>query len=726
MAFGEQKMKLFKVSLGFQMALATCLGILFGLFFGDLCQVFSPYAAAYIMVLKVTAVPYLIGAIILGVGQLSASQGKMILKKGIFFILLAWTINISMIYATYLIFPQAKTGPITGYIAGNVPSINFAELLIPENIFYDLSHNIIPAVVIFSLLIGIALMQLKEKHTLLQGLQLIVDALTKITGWIARITPIGTFLIIASQAGTIEFSTIKQVSSYIILYILCVSLIIFWIFPRITSMLTSISPYRWLQQMIPILLLAYTTNIVIICLPYIIELLRKETLSIDPYDEKAQSQIQGTVSVIFNLPMGSLFITVFVFFISLFYQASLSIGNQINLFLTSLLSSLGAVGIGSWINSLTFILDSLGLPQEAVSLYLTTLPFTSGFQAMLSATEITALSLLIILGSRKLLEVRFSKIAKSSVITLCPIIILFTLIKTFNPLPEIKNEKKSIFELSISSSIPTITYQENNLPPKNNPNEDVFTTISRTKKLRVGYNTTIAPFAFYNCANSVVGYDIAFAYELAYDLGCSLELVPMTYGNMINELKEGLYDIAMSSVSINEERLKNLSFTESYLKPQFVFVTSNSHKKEFSSLDVVKNNPDLSIAVLKGTSHETLLKELLPKHSIISIDTPDEFASDKNVADALFWTDAEAIAWSLCHRQFRVVFPSPKMGFDTLAYAIRPNSPRFLNYLNQWLELKKSQGYTDKQYNLWILEKTEMVTEKPPRWSLIRHLGWTT
>ncbi len=717
-------MKLLKISLALQMALATCLGLIFGLFFGDLCEVFSPYAAAYILVLKVTAVPYLIGAIILGVGQLSVSQAKLILKKGIFFIILAWTINIMMIYATYLIFPQAKGGQIAGYIAGNIPSINFAELLIPDNIFYDLSNNVIPAIVIFSLLIGIALMQLKEKQFLIQGFQLAVDALTKITGWIARITPIGTFLIIASQAGTIQFDTIKQVSSYIILYILCACLIVFWIFPRITSMLTSIPAYRWIQQMFPILLLAYTTNIVIICLPYIIELLRKETLSIDPFDEKAQTQIQGTVSVIFNLPMGSLFITIFVFFISLFYQAALTVSNQISLFLTSFLTSLGAVGIGSWINSLTFILDSLGLPQEAVSLYLTTLPFTSGFQAMISATEITALSLLIILTSRKLIQLKFSKILKNSLITICPIVLLFIVIKTFNPLPEIKNDKKSIFELNITSSTPATTYSLIDTPPALNSNEDVFQRILTTKKLRIGYNANTAPFAFYNCAQNVVGYDIAFAYELAYDLGCALELVPMTYANMIQELEEGLYDIAMSAVSVNENRLKNLSFTQSYLNPQFIFVTTNSHKKEFSSLDSIKSNPHLSIAVLKGTSHETAAKELFPRHKIVSIGTPDDFASTEPVADALFWTNAEAIAWSLCHRQFRVVYPSPEIGFDSLAYAIKANSPRLLNYLNQWLHLKKIQGYTDKQYNLWVLEKTEIVKETTPRWSVVRHLGW--
>lgn len=716
-------MNLFKLSLASQMAIAILLGLLCGLFFGDLCEVFAPYSAAYVMILKITAVPFLIGAIIHGIGQLSISQAKMILKKGVLFIILAWAVNITMIYATYFIFPKSSSSQRSGYIAGNIPSINFAELLIPENIFYDLTNNIIPSIVIFSLLLGIALMHLKEKQVIIQGFQLLVEALTRITGWIAKITPIGTFIIIANQAGTVQFSTIKQVSSYLILYILTLSLIVFWIFPRIVNMLTMIPARRWLQQLFPILLLAYTTNAVIICLPYIMELLRKETLSIDPYDEKAQTQIQGTVSVILNLPLGSLFITVFVFFISLLYNTPLIFSNQIKLFLTSFLTSLGASGIGSWINSLTFILDSIGLPQDAIPLFLTTLPFTSGFQAMVSASQISALALLTILASRKLLNYTLRKIVKGVLFTGVPLLILFTLIKTFNPLPEIKNNKKSIFELTISSPHPAKTYKERPSTLIKNPQDESFTRILETKKLRVGYSPNTAPFCFFNLEQEVVGYDITFAYELAYDLGCELELIPMNYKNIAEDLQSGLYDIAMSAVSVTEQRLKNLSFTESYLKPEFVFVTTNAEKRHFSSVSSIKNHPEWPIAILKGTSYETIALDLFPDHPIILIDHPDDFTK-QTTAKAFLWTNAEAIAWSLSHRDFRVVFPSPSIGNDSLAYAILPSSPELLNYLDRWLELKTVQGFTEKQYNLWVLEKTEIAEKTTPRWSILRYLGW--
>ncbi len=714
-------MKLFKMSLAFQMLIATVLGILCGLFFGELCDIFAPYADAYIMILKITAVPYLIVAIMQGVGQLSSSQAKQILKEGLIFIGIAFAINILMIYSIHALLPQPASMQIGGYLSGETPKLNFAELLIPDNIFYDLTNNIVPAIVIFSLLVGIALISIKDKEVIMKAFADLVATLTKATSWIARITPWGTFLIISNQVGTIQLSTVKQVSTYIILYILVLCLVIFWIFPRLTYMLTSIPSYRWIQQILPILVLAYTTNVVIVCLPYIIELLKAETQRLDPRDTKAQNQIQGTVSVIFNLPLGSLFITAFVFFVSISYSIPLALTSQFRLFITAFLNGLGAVGLGSWINSLTFTLDALGLPLEAVNLFLTTLPFTSGFQSMVSVIEIASLSLFITLACRNLIKLNFSKILKQSAFTLLPILLIFTGIKSFHFLPEIKNDTKSIYELSISSNIPLI------INPQASPSSssiDTFDRILSTKTLRVGYDTQTAPFCFFNMDQHIVGYDIAFAYELAYDLGCQLELVPLHYPTLIEELNSHLYDIAMSAVSINEKRLKALTFTEPYVCARLCFIVQEKMKKSFSSIQSINKVKGIKIAVLKGSSFEVVAKELFPKHPLILLNSYEEFQFD-NPHIALLWEEQEAIAWTLKHRHHRVVFPQPSLGIDSLSYAIRDDSPRFTNYLNQWLELKKTQGFTEKQYDLWIKGRTEIAAVPETRWSIIRNvLHW--
>jgi Na+/H+-dicarboxylate symporter len=416
------------------MLLGAILGIFLGIFLGDLCSVFAPWEDAYIMILKITTIPYLICAVMHGIGLLSLSTAKNILRKGLLFISGMWTINITMIYIVVYLFPKSDGSVYSAYSTLKPSSINFAELLIPDNIFAALSNNLIPAIVVFGLLIGISLIYLKEKQPFMGTLSILVNSLSTITGWISRITPIGTFLIIADRVGSMQLATFKQIGTYLILYISGISLLVFWVIPRIVGMFTLISASKWLKSLAPLLLLAFTTNLVIVILPFLIELIRKEIETHYQKEETLGDQVQGIVSVIFNLPLGSLFIAVFIFFVATFYNIPLTGSSQIQLLLTSFLTSLGAIGLGSWVNSINFLLDTLGLPLVAIDTYLTTLPFTAGFQSMVSVMEIASLSLLIALSCNKFLKPNWKKISRQSIMILTPVVIFMIIFKNWREL----------------------------------------------------------------------------------------------------------------------------------------------------------------------------------------------------------------------------------------------------------------------------------------------------
>lgn len=716
------------------MVLASVAGILFGLFFGEWCSIFAPWGSAYIMILKITTIPYLAFAIMHGVGQLRSAHAIQILKKGLFFIALFWAINIVMIYLTVFLFPQASGSALAGYVPNKPTGINFAQVLIPENIFYSLSNNIVPAIVIFALLVGISLMHIKEKSSLMQMLEAFVGSLTRITAWISRITPIGTFLIIANQVGTIQLATIKQMGTYIILYILCLSIIVFWIFPRIVSLLTNISSGRWVRHLFPILVLGYTTNVVLVCIPFMIELIKKELQRIVHTDEKIEGEIQGIVAIVFNLPLGSLFITVFIFFVSIFYSIPLGLSGQLQLFISAFLTSLGSVGLGAWINSLTFILDTLGLPVEAINIYLSTLPFVAGFQSMASVMEISSLSLLITFACNGFLNVpSLFRFIRSVSFTAGPVFALVLLLKSFNPLPKIQNTMKSIYDVSISGMLSKESYAAQIAPlPSASPTpvppaistEDTFDRILRTKTLRVGCNLLAVPFSFCNNLGQIVGYDIAYAKELADDLGCRLELVPLSYFRLAEELDEGVYDIGMSGLSMTENRLKNIYFSTPYLESPVILVTTDKFRK-FVEKESICAHPEWRIAVLKGGAFEAHAHTWFPNNPIISLDDYDSFAKEPYQADVLLWSEKEAISWVARFPRFVIVNPKPAIGIDSLAYAIKFGSTKFLIYLRGWLQLKELSGFKEEQYKLWILGQTNIAEEETRRWTILHDvLHW--
>ena len=74
------------------------------------------------------------------------------------------------------------------------------------------------------------------------------------------------------------------------------------------------------------------------------------------------------------------------------------------------------------------------------------------------------------------------------------------------------------------------------------------------------------------------------------------------------------------------------------------------------------------------------------------------------------------------HRNFRIMFPSPAIGQDTLCYIVKQGDNEFLEFLNNWMILKHDEGFYNHQFNLWIKGKTDSIDVRARRWSIIRNV----
>ena len=79
---------------------------------------------------------------------------------------------------------------------------DFVALYIPSNPFYSLANNVVPAVVLFSIVLGVALIGTDRKPVLLDVLRVARVALSRATRFIVQLTPYGLFAIAAVAAGT--------------------------------------------------------------------------------------------------------------------------------------------------------------------------------------------------------------------------------------------------------------------------------------------------------------------------------------------------------------------------------------------------------------------------------------------------------------------------------------------------------------------------------------------
>ena len=98
-------------------------GIGCGLFFGEGCAKFQILGDAFVGLLQMTVLPYIVLSLIGGIGKLDLKHSKQLAGKAILVLLLLWTIAI----VTILLIPLAKLRKITlsRYILSHFLTIRF-------------------------------------------------------------------------------------------------------------------------------------------------------------------------------------------------------------------------------------------------------------------------------------------------------------------------------------------------------------------------------------------------------------------------------------------------------------------------------------------------------------------------------------------------------------------------------------------------------------------------
>src|SRR5262249_2532934 len=160
--------------------------------------------------------PYVTVSIIVSLGNLDLAQAKRLgMRVGAALVVL-WAIALGYCFLFPLVFPSAETASFfsTSLIEAPAP-FDFVGLYIPSNPFHALANNIVPAVVLFSVILGVALIGIERKAVLLDVLGIVSSTISRATRFIVRLTPYGIFALAAYAAGTLHLQQVGRVRGYL-------------------------------------------------------------------------------------------------------------------------------------------------------------------------------------------------------------------------------------------------------------------------------------------------------------------------------------------------------------------------------------------------------------------------------------------------------------------------------------------------------------------------------
>lgn len=81
--------------------------------------------------------------------------------------------------------------------------------------------------------------------------------------------------------------------------------------------------------------------------------------------------------------------------------------------------------------------------------------------------------------------------------------------------------------------------------------------------LSMATEATFQPYEFYD-GDEIVGIDVEIAQAIAEKLGMTLEVTDIAFDSIIPGIQTGKYDMAMAGMTVTEERLEQVSFSDSY------------------------------------------------------------------------------------------------------------------------------------------------------------------
>jgi len=223
--------------------------------------------------------------------------------------------------------------------------------------------------VIFSIVTGVAIAMCGEDgKPLLHFFESVSIVMMKVTTWIIHLAPIGVCFLVAGQllemkdiAG--EFAKLGWYFATVLLGLFIHGLIVL---PTIYTLATRSLPFRFIANMGNPLATAFGTASSSATLPVTINALEEKN-GVDPKIARFVLPIGATI----NMDGTALYEAVAALFIAQMNGINPNIGQVIAISITATAASIGAAGIPqAGLVTMVMVLDTVGLPSEAVSLIL--------------------------------------------------------------------------------------------------------------------------------------------------------------------------------------------------------------------------------------------------------------------------------------------------------------------------------------------------------------------
>jgi len=667
-------------------------------------------ANAFVMLLQMTALPYISLSLITGIGGLSSAKISSTIKKSLTILLSLITLVLFFILLAPIAFPSWQSADF--YSVNTIKTVqefDLIQLFIPTNPFYSFANGLIPSVVMFSIFVGIGLMQVKTKKQTLLALIGLNNAIINVSSMVMKLAPLAIFCIALRAAATIDASQIDGLLVYIVTAGVLVFLLTFLILPAIVATITPFGYKDIIKATRSAMITAFATGSFFIVIPLIVGKTKQliETMNINNSTVKSNALMAPSiiVPISFSLPIGGkLLALLFVLFAAWFSGSQVGAGNYLDLLTVGLSQLFGSNSV-----AMPSLLALFNVPNSLFELFLVAENLIVGRLGALLSVIFSA-SLVILIATSMAKQFTFKWRSFGKYLFMLPVISIIAFISlrfTFDSISYQYQGYKKFIErdfviLDIKS---TVLKSPENTEVNSQPYVDVLTRIRQRGFIRVGYFRDDLPYSFHNNEGKLVGFDIEIINLLADDLGVSIEFVRIFHKEAKKLLSSGYLDMT-TGVPVLPNNMKEFTLTVPYSSQSIAFIVKDERRSEFTDWKTIFSNEELIISIPELYYNENLIKRYFKHSKVWEISTPRLYFKEKyQHIDAMLFGAPTASAWTLLHPEYTVVAPKPAQPPLAMAFAINSEDRAFELFMRSWIQMKKQNKDIQHLFDYWIAGK---------------------
>lgn len=224
------------------------------------------------------------------------------------------------------------------------------------------------------------------------------------------------------------------------------------------------------------------------------------------------------------------------------------------------------------------------------------------------------------------------------------------------------------------------------------------------RTIRVATDATYPPFEMLDRNKNIIGYDIDLIREICRLVNCRPEIKSVAWEGILPGVQKGDYDVAISGITITEERRKVVDFTDPYIEVgQTILVRVNETR-----IRGVEDLRDKSVAVQIGTTNDELATRLQKEGKIRQVkryrtfDLAVQALLNRDV-DAVIIDSVAALGY-MGTNPGRLKTVGPKLTREQLGIVVRKGETALLRAFNAALRVLRQNGTLDRLYRKWFVE----------------------